>query len=127
MIYLDSSVVLAEILVEDERPPESLWQEPLVASRMLQYEVWNRIHAYRLGRSHGENARALLGRVALVEMAAPVLERALEAFEEPVRTLNGLHLATMSFLRDAGQEVSLASYDERLRQAARRLGIPLAP
>lgn len=126
MIYLDSSVVLAELLAEDERPPESLWGETLIASRLTQYEVWNRIHARGLGRSHGDDVRALLGRLALVEMAAPVLERALDPFEEPVRTLDGLHLATMWFLREAGQDLALASYDERLRRAAQRLEIPLA-
>lgn len=126
MIYLDSSVVLAEILVEDERPPESLWQEPLVASRLLQYEVWNRIHAYRLGRSHGEKVRAFLARVAFVELEAPVLERALEPFPETPRTLDALHLATMSFLRAAGQQVELAAYDRRLRALASRLEFRLA-
>ncbi len=49
MIYLDTSVVLAQILADDRAPPEDLWEEPLVTSRLLQYEVWTRIHARRLG------------------------------------------------------------------------------
>ncbi|MPZ33784.1 MAG: hypothetical protein GEV13_22805, partial [Rhodospirillales bacterium] len=77
MIYLDSSVALAQLLAEDRTPPGTLWQESLVASRLLEYEVWNRLHARGLGRSHGEEARSLIGRVALVELVPPVLGRAL--------------------------------------------------
>src|ERR1700684_2599214 len=61
VIYLDSSVALAHLLAEDRSPPESIWKETLVASRLLEYEVWNRIHARRLARSHGEAVRALIG------------------------------------------------------------------
>jgi uncharacterized protein len=125
VIYLDSSVALAQLLAEDRTPPEALWRQPLVASRLLEYEVWNRLNARGLGRSHGEEARALIGRVALIELAPPVLGRALEPFPVPVRTLDALHLASVEFLRGRGQAVELASYDERLLAAAGALGIPL--
>jgi len=41
----------------------------------------------------------------------------------PVRTLDAVHLASLEFLRSHGQAVRLASYDERLLSAARRLGV----
>lgn len=123
MIYLDSSVALAHLLVEDCVPPAALWAEPLVSSRLLEHELWTRVHARRLGTSHGDMVRALLGRVALLELAPPVLVRALEPFPVPVRTLDALHLASMDFLRTHGQPVRLASYDERLLTVARRLDI----
>lgn len=123
MIYLDSSVALAHLLARDRVPPTALWSESLVSSRLLEYEVWTRIHARRLGSSHGEMARALLGRVALLELTPPVLARALEPFPVPVRTLDALHLASLEFLRRQGPSVTLASYDERLLTAARRLDI----
>jgi len=123
VIYLDSSVALAHLLVEDRVPPATLWAEPLVSSRLLEYELWTRIHARRLGGSHGDMVRALLGRVALLELAAPVLARALEPFPMPVHTLDAVHLASLEFLRGHGQTVRLASYDERLLSAARRLGV----
>jgi len=78
VIYLDSSVALAHLLAEDRTPPPALWQEPLIASRLLEYEIWNRLNARGLNRSHGEHARRLVGRVAIIELAPPVLERALE-------------------------------------------------
>ncbi len=125
MIYLDSSVALAQLLAEDRIPPETLWQESLVASRLLEYEVWNRLNARGLGKSHGEEARALIGRVAFLELSPPVLSRALEPFPMPVRTLDALHLASIEILRGRGQRITLSSYDDRLLGAARALGVPL--
>lgn len=124
MIYLDTSVALAQLLAEDQAPPERLWQEPLISSRLIEYEIWTRIHARRLGPSHGDHVRALVGRIALLDLAPPVLARALEPFPTPVRTLDALHLASMEFLRAHGQAVTLASYDDRLLAAARTLRIP---
>jgi uncharacterized protein len=59
-------------------------------------------------------------------MTAAVLARALEPFPIRVRTLDGLHLATVDFLRTQGEPVELASYDKRLVAAARALEIPIA-
>lgn len=125
MIYLDTSVALAHLLAEDRSPPESLWQEPLISSRLIEYEMWTRIHARKLARSHGDEVRSLLGRIALVELFPPVLARALEPFSKPVRTLDALHLASMDFLQKQGQSIILASYDERLINAARTLRIAI--
>jgi len=125
MIYLDTSAALAHLLAEDRSPPESLWEQPVVSSRLLEYEMWIRVHAKGLGRSRGEQLGELLGRLALVELAPPVLARALEPFPTPVRTLDALHLAAIEFLRAHGQAVALASYDQRLNTAASALGIPL--
>ncbi len=94
MIYLDSSVALPHLLAEDHFSPEDLWQQQLVSSRLLEYEVWN-----RLDRSHGDAARALMSRVALLELAALVLARALDPFQIAVRTLDALHLSSIEFLR----------------------------
>jgi hypothetical protein len=125
VIYLDSSVALAYLLAEDRLPPPNLWQQQLVSSRLIEYEVWNRIHARRLERSHGDAVRALIGRVALLELATPVLARALDPFPIPVRTLDALHLASIEFLRVRQQQVELASYDGRLIAGARALHIPV--
>ena len=125
MIYLDTSVALAHLLSEDRIPPEAIWDEPLVSSRLLEYELWIRIHARRLGESHGELVRLLVGRLALLELMPPVLARAREPFPTSVRTLDALHLASIEFLRGQGQAVRLATYDQRMRKASRALSIPL--
>lgn len=125
MIYLDTSVVLAHLLAEDRAPPEPLWSQPLVASRLVHYEAWTRLQARGLGSSHGDSLRSILARIAVMEMQPLVLQRALEAFPSPVRTLDALHLASVEFLRAHGQPVALASYDERMITAARVLKIPV--
>jgi predicted nucleic acid-binding protein len=126
MIYLDTSVALAHLLAEDRRPADALWSETIVASRLLEYELWTRIYARGLVGSHGDAVRALLARVALLELAQPVLERALEPFPVALRTLDALHLASADFLRRQGQTVAIASYDERMLEAARQLHFPIS-
>jgi predicted nucleic acid-binding protein len=126
VIYVDSSVVLAQLLAEDRSPEPGLWEEEsLVSSRLLEYEVWNRIHARQLGVSHGEEVRSLLARLAFLELASPVLARALEPWPEPVRTLDAMHLASIEFLRGLGQRPSLATFDRRMAEAAETMSIPL--
>jgi hypothetical protein len=126
VIYLDSSVALARVLFEPRAPPGPFWQQQLVSSRLLGYEVWNRVHAYGLAGSHANEAEALLLGIELLEMDRRILARALEPWPKPIRTLDALHLATVNYLRQQGEPVELASYDTRLVSAARALGIPVA-
>jgi len=123
MIYLDSSVALAHLLAEDRFPSETLWDQPLISSRLLECELWNRVNAHQLQNSHGDAVRDLIGRVAMIEMVGPVLTRALQPFPVPVRTLDAIHLSALEFVRAQKQNVQLASYDERLLTAARLLDI----
>jgi len=58
-------------------------------------------------------------------MSALALRRALDPFPVPVRTLDALHLATAEYLRQQGEAVELASYDNRLIAAARAMQIPI--
>lgn len=127
MIYVDSSVVIAQLLAEDRRPPPGLWSRPLTSSRLLEYEVWTRVHARGMGTRLGEAVRLLLARLAMLGLERSVLARALEPFPEPVRTLDALHLASADFLRGQGQEVAIATYDARMGEAARALGFELYP
>jgi hypothetical protein len=127
VIYVDSSVLLAQLLAEDRTPPESLWRSAaLVSSRLLEYEVWNRINAWGLHESHGDDVRSLLGRLNFLELAPPVLLRALEPYPVAVRTLDAIHLASLWFLQQLGQRPVLATFDHRLSDAATAMALPLA-
>jgi predicted nucleic acid-binding protein len=126
LTYVDSSVVLAYLFAEARFPPESFWRQRLTSSRLLEYEIWNRIHARRAGPASSVSARALLAGTELVDLSRSVLARALEPWPVPVRTLDALHLATADYLRRQGEPVELASYDNRLVAAVQALGIPLA-
>ena len=124
MIYVDSSVVIAQLLGEDRRPDPSFWrEESFISSRLLEYETWTRINRRGLAQSHGGDVRALFGGISLLELTPPILARALDPFPAPIRTLDALHLATIEFLRGLGQRPTLATYDRRLSGAAASLSI----
>lgn len=125
MTYVDSSAVLAHILTEDRRPPPALWTEKLVSSRLLEYEVWVRLHALGMAETHGGPAERIIGGTDLLELSPPVLGRALRPFPSPLRTLDALHIASMVHLRNNGERVELASYDRRMTSAAETMGFPL--
>lgn len=127
MIYLDTSVALAFIFNEANRPSKSFLQAEFVSSRLLQYELWNRLHARQASNHRHRRARALLRRVRLIEMTPDILVRALRPFPAPARTLDGLHLATAHWLRQQGSAIEIASYDTRLLAAAAAMGLPAAP
>ena len=61
-----------------------------------------------------------------MELAPVVLARVLQPFPVPVRTLDAIHLATALYLTEARARVELATFDERMRAAARALRIPMA-
>lgn len=125
MIYLDSSVVLAALFSEGRSPSERIWREPLTSSRLLEYETVNRLHALAFGAADIALAQVLIAGIALMELGPAVLARALEPFPVAVRTLDGLHLATMDFLRLEGHSIALASYDRRLNEAAEAMRFQL--
>jgi len=127
VIYLDSSVALAQLFAEDRSAPGAVTDQPLVSSRLFEYEVWNRIHARGLSRTHGRMVEELLERVSLIDLSPIVLARALHPFPIAVRTSDGLHLATIEFLRNEGEAIELASYDRRLVACAQALGITSYP
>lgn len=124
MIYLDTSVLLADVLAEETRPHPALFDQALVSSRLLLYETRTRLNA--LGASEQTNAAAdeRLAKVSMVEMASIVLMRALDPFPVLVRTLDALHLSTLMHLRTRGQRVILCTYDTRMRAAAAALDVP---
>ncbi len=119
-------MALAHLLAEDRAPPAEIWGEELIASRLLEYEVWTRVHARDLGRSHGDAVRLTLARLSWVELMPEVLRRATLPFPLPVRTLDALHLASVTFLQEHGYDVALATYDARLARVAEAMDIRLA-
>ena len=126
MIYLDTSVALAQLLAEDRSPPPEFWLQDLITSRLLEYELWNAIQRRRLARSHGEVARQMVESLAMAELSRDILRRAIEPFPTTVRTLDALHLATVLFLRERGLQIELATYNRRMIEASRALDIARA-
>ena len=64
-------------------PPDAFWDELLVASELVEYETWVRLHRAQRAASHGDAARAEIGRMRLVALGPKVLARAKEPFPIP--------------------------------------------
>jgi hypothetical protein len=110
VIYVDSSVLLADLFAEPRSPPERLWDDDLASSQLLAYEVWNRVHAYGLVPSHGARARGLLARVNLTAMSEAALARALEPF--PLLFAPWTRCISQRWISSVrGEPVQLASFD----------------
>ena len=65
------------------------------------------------------------GTDALSAFVVGAITRQPEPYPVPVRTLDGLHLATVEHLRRRGESIALATYDARLTTAARALGVEI--
>ena len=127
LTYVGSSVALAYLFAEPRQPRPDVWERQLVSSRLLEYKIWTRVHARGGTTAMRAGARALLSGIELFEMGREGLARAVSPFPIHVRTLDGLHLATMHFLLQQGDAVEIVSYDNRLLSAAVMLGVAAAP
>lgn len=64
----------------------------------------------------------------VLRIAAEVVDRARRPFPgDPIRTLDAIHLASLLVARSAVGGLRLLSLDERVRQAARGLGVAVEP
>ena len=81
MIYLDSSVVLAHFLVETQRLPDRVWEQQLTSSRLLEYEVWTRLHLKDLSTKLRPVVLSLFSKIAFVELTENVLARRSSRFQ----------------------------------------------
>ena len=126
LTYIDSSVALAHLFAEPRQPRPDIWDRRSASSRLLEYEIWTRIHARRPPLADTTSVKALLSGTELIDLSSRVLARALEPWPTAIRTLDALHLATADYLRRQGEPVELASFDNRLLAAAQALGFPFA-
>jgi uncharacterized protein len=129
VIYLDTSAIVKLIRVEDESAALVGWLneqsgQPLVASALAEIEL-----PRALRRSQPEVlslVAAVLSRLHRVDINAAVRATAAAYVEPTLRTLDAIHLATAEFLVASGlQFTAFVTYDKRLAEAARRIGLPL--
>jgi predicted nucleic acid-binding protein len=138
-LYAEASALLAWLLGEDsgEAVRAELEGASTVASSRLTLVECERglSRAVLQGRvppaAAGALRAALAGaavRWSLVDVTHEILERARRPFPlEPVRTLDALHLATLSLLRSHLPDFGVLSLDDRVRQNAQLLGVPVRP
>jgi hypothetical protein len=129
LVYLDSSALVKLVVTEPESTAlmDLLRTRPdRVSSAIALTEVPRALRRAGFGTAERRRARALLARVALVDVDRRILAAAAVLDPPTLRTLDAIHLATALAVRD--DLVALVTYDRRLRAAAERAQLDvLAP
>ena len=138
-LYAESSAVLAWLLGEEAGPRvrQLLSAADVVVASDLTVIECDRvlIRAAALGdlmEADAANRRAHLTTAGshwqVLRIGPEVVERARQPFPgEPVRTLDAIHLASALVARAAIADMEVLSLDDRIRNAAQRIGLPLRP
>ena len=138
-LYAESSAVLAWLLDEPTAPAvrRLLGEAKVVVTSDLTLIECDRVllRAVALGElteADAADRRAHLIAVAahwhVLRIAGEIVDRARQPFPgAPVRTLDAIHLASLLVARSAVAGLRLLSLDERVRQAAKGLGVAVEP
>jgi predicted nucleic acid-binding protein len=124
VVYLDSSALVKLVMAESESTAlrRYLRRRPERVSCALA-----RVEVIRAVRLHGSaavtRARQVLRRIDLLYLDDELLEDAATLDAGILRSLDAIHLAAARTLGD--ELVAVVTYDERLRAAAERLGVPV--
>jgi predicted nucleic acid-binding protein len=138
-LYAESSAVLAWLL--DEPAAEDVRRllteaELTVSSDLTLIECDRVLHrAVTLGElteADAADRRAHLATAAahwhVLRLGPEIVERARQPFpEEPIRTLDAIHLAAAVVARSHIPGLQLQALDDRIRRSGRRLGFTLQP
>ncbi len=130
--YLDSSVLLREMLGQPNKLKEWPKVETGVASAMVEVECLRTLDRLRLrvGLSDQDLAdrlevvHRLMDKLTLIEPVEAVLKRAAHPLPTPLGTLDAIHLATaMLWTETRGEALVMATHDQALATAARASGL----
>lgn len=139
ILYAESSAVLAWLLGEPRSAltERALRDASLVVTSVLTGAECSRaiLRGAALGALSHVDAQAVLRRLAAWESGCDVLEigdwvlaRARDPFPcEPLRTLDAIHVASAAIVQAEVGEVSVLSYDARVRANAAALDMQLVP
>lgn len=139
IVYLESSALLSWLFAEADGAGVAAALEAaelVAASRLTFVESSRALHRARvLGALDKETALMLERRLEaaaatwlLLDLDLETLDRSAKIFpEEPIRTLDALHLATAVVLQQSVPDVLLLSLDHRVRLNGKALGFRLLP
>jgi len=123
--YLDSSAAVKLVVREIESAALGAWvrdRPRLASSALLRTEL---MRAVRRGEPHSiDHARATIARFNLHAIDPEILDLAGRLDPVGLRSLDAIHLATA--LRIAGELEAIVTYDRRMIDGARLLGLPVA-
>lgn len=125
VVYLDASAGLKLVVDEPESRALGSWLEgrgDWTSSALFRTEIVRTVR--RTAADRLVIARELLARTALVDIDALILASAGELEPTTLRSLDAIHLATA--LRLADELEAIVTYDRRMIEGARALGLPVA-
>lgn len=138
-LYVETSAVLSWLFGEAAGPGVAtiLQQaQSCTSSDLTLIECDRALHrAVALDGLSEATTRRLRGRFSgavddwnLLRLAQPIIARARQPFpEEPIRTLDALHVASAEQARTVFADIILLSLDARVRKVAIGLGFPIMP
>jgi predicted nucleic acid-binding protein len=138
-LYAESSAVLAWLLDEPPAPDIRRWlsaADAILASDLTLIEcdrvLFRAAALGELTEAEAADRRAHLRMASswwhLLRIGPEIVERAREPFPgQPIRTLDAIHLASVLAARSAVAGLELLSLDDRIRRAARGLGVQVRP
>lgn len=130
--YLDSSVLLQNLLEDDQGLKHALTCDYVISSELINIECCRIIHRYRLEGQLNESdfLRSLmrleesLEEISMIKLVDEIKQRAAEAFPTIIKTLDALHLSSaiayQKRLHD--EKIIVFSYDRQFNRCARALG-----
>lgn len=126
LLYLDSSALVKLVLPEAETGALlgalSDWPER-ISSTIAGVEVLRAVRRAGAGERVRERAERVISGIGLVRVDEAVLSGAARLEPAELRTLDAIHLATAL---SAGEDLgAMICYDNRLAQAAARLGVTM--
>ena len=130
--YLDSSVLLRQVLGQPNKLEEWPKIETAVASALVEVECLRTLDRLRLrvGLSdrdladRREAVHRLIDEIDLVEPVGAVLKRASQPLPTTIGTLDAIHLSTALLWKELrGADLVMATHDQALATAARASGL----
>ncbi|HVQ77216.1 MAG TPA: type II toxin-antitoxin system VapC family toxin [Candidatus Binatia bacterium] len=139
MVYVESSAILSWLLGEPSGPAARdvlAAAEAIVASDLTLLEcdraLIRGVATGEVAPAEAGRARTLLNRAArhwnLLRIDGEVVARARKPFPiEPLRALDAIHLASALIVAADVPEFSLLTFDQRIRETAREMGLTITP
>ncbi len=121
--YLDASALVKLILDEPDARPMRHWyieHERVATSRIGIIETHRAVHRKSSDQDHLDT---VLRSVLVVELDPDIAARAHDIGPTTLRTLDAIHVATALAL--GGDLGAFVTYDDRLADAARQIGLPV--
>ncbi len=130
--YLDSSVLLRNILLGDTGIEQVFESDQVVSCELLEIECRRVLHRYRLQGNLDDDGFVeavkrldeVLEGVSIIQLSQKVKKRSSEAFPVVIKTLDAIHLSSALIFKEArpAEFLHIFSYDNGMNRCARALG-----